>query len=452
MWKKDVDMLSGSIFKGLLSIALPIMIMNVVQSLFNVVDMTVLKTFDKGDGYAVGAVGTCGTLISLVTGLLVGCSSGANIVIARYIGKGDKERVERTIGTSILFALVGGIGLSVIGISFARIFLTWMNCPDQLLDKATLYFRLYFAGVPISMVYNFSASILRSTGDSKRPMFYLTFGGVLKVGFNLLFVAVFNLSVVGVALATILSWSVSCTLGVHALYTNKHEFVKLIFSRIRFYKTELLSVLHIGIPTGMQQALYSIANVIITATVNTFGPAATTGISIANNFDAILYQISIAPALAVMPYVSQNVGAGNLKRARASVWKGMLLTTAFGASLGACSAIFSAQLASIMSNDIEVIKYAQQKMIIISSTYFISGLNEIIGAAMRGLKRPLIPTACTLIYMCVFRFIWVYLIFPLYRNLTFLYLVWPIGWILSIITILCFYFNTIKRFDKTKEE
>lgn len=280
-----------------------------------------------------GAVGTCGTLISLVTGLLVGCSSGANIVIARYIGKGDKERVERTIGTSVLFALVAGIGLSVIGITFARIFLTWMNCPDILLDKATLYFRLYLAGVPISMVYNFCASILRSMGDSKRPMVYLTSGGILKIGLNLLFVAVLNLSVLGVALATILSWTFSCVLGLRALCTNQHEYVKLIFSRLRFYKTELLSVLHIGIPTGLQQVLYSIANVIITATVNTFGPAATTGISIANNFDGILYQICLAPALAVMPYVSQNAGAGNLKRASMSVWKGMILTTIFGATL-----------------------------------------------------------------------------------------------------------------------
>ena len=146
-----------------------------------------------------------------------------------------------------------------------------------------------------------------------------------------------------------------------------------------------------------------------------------------------------------MPYVSQNIGAGNVKRASESVWKGMLITFMFGATLGALSAIFSARLSSLMSSDAEVIMYSRQKMIIISSTYFISGLNEILGAGMRGMKRPIIPTICTLIYMCAFRFVWVYLIFPLYRNLTFLYLVWPIGWILSIITILFFYFPSIKK-------
>ena len=443
--KKDVDMLSGSITKGLLSIALPIMVMNVVQSLFNIVDMTVLKAFDGGDGYAVGAVGTCGTLISLITGLLIGCSSGANVIIARYIGKGDKERVERAVGSSMLFSLVGGIVLSVIGVAFAEVFLGWMNCPDRLLPQAALYFRLYFVGLPISMVYNFCASILRSTGDSKRPMIYLTVGGILKLGFNLLFVAVFKFSVVGVALATIVSWSVSCALGLYALFTNKHEMVRLKIHRIKFYKRELCDMLLIGIPAGLQQSLYSIANVIITTTVNSFGPAATTGISIANNFDGIMYQIGVAPSLAVMPYVSQNLGAGNVKRARQSVVKGMLITVSLGATVGALSAIFSAQLASLMSNDPVVIKYAQQKMIIISSTYFICGINEIMGAAMRGLKRPIIPTVCTLIYMCLFRFVWVYLIFPLYTNFTFLYLVWPIGWILCIITILCFYFPTMRR-------
>lgn len=447
MVKRDVDMLNGSIVKGLLSIALPIMVMNVVQSLFNIIDMTVLKSF-SGDEYAVGAVGTCGTLISLITGLLVGCSSGANVIIARYIGKKDKESVERSVGTAILFSATGGLVIAIIGIVCAEIFLGWMNCPDVLLAKAALYFRLYFAGVPISMVYNFCASALRSTGDSKRPMLYLTTSGILKVTFNIIFVGIFNLSVVGVALATIISWSVSCILGLIALYRNNHEMVKLKPSRIKFYRRELSSILAIGIPAGLQQALYSIANVIITATVNSFGPAATTGISIANNFDGILYQIAVAPSLAVMPYVSQNVGALKIKRAKKSVLCGIGITVAFGATFGALSAIFSGQLSSIMSSDPEVIAYSQQKMMLISSTYFICGINEIMGAAMRGLGKPIVPTVSTLIFMCAIRFVWVYLVFPLYKNLTFLYLIWPIGWVLSTITILIFYVPTVNALAK----
>ena len=448
--KKDVNMLSGPIVKGLLTIAIPIMIMNVIQSLFNIIDMTVLKTYDTD--VTVGAVGICSTLISLMTGLVVGVSSGANVIIARYIGQGDKSRVERAIGTALLFALLGGIALLVVGISFAEVFLRWMNCDEDLLPQATLYFRLYFAGVPILMVYNFCASILRSTGDSRRPMIYLTLGGILKVIFNFVFVAGFNMTVDGVAFATIISWSTSAALGINALLKN-NSIARLNLKHLRFYKRELTEMLTIGIPAGLQQALYSIANVIITATVAEFGKYATTGISIANTFDGILYQIVMAPALAVMPYVSQNVGHGNITRAKQAIVRGMLITIGLGATFGALSAIFSGQLSSIMSDTPEIIKYSQQKMVIISSTYFICGINEIFGASLRGMKRPLVAMISTMIYMCAFRFVWVFLIFkPLIKNgylssdpLTFLYLIWPIGWILSILTLLCFFFPTLKK-------
>ena len=449
-------MLQGSITRGLLTIALPIMVMNVTQSLFNLVGMTVLKSF-AGDGYAVGAVGACTSPISLITGLLVGCSSGANVVIARHIGAKNRESAERAVGAAMLFSLLGGLFLSAIGITCAELFLTWMNCPAALFSNAVLYFRLYFAGIPLSMIYNFSASILRSTGDSRRPMIYLTVAGALKVVFTVLFVAVFRLSVVGVALATILSWSVSCFLGLRALFTSRSEYIRLLPARLRLYRRELSDVLSIGIPAGLQQALYSIANVIIMASVNSFGPAATTGVSIANNFDGILYNIATAPALAVMPYVSQNLGANDPRRAKRAVTIGMTITVAMAATLGALSAIFSGELSSIMSTDPEVIRFSQQKMIIISSTYFICGINEILAAAMRGLRRPIVPTVSALLYMCVFRFLWVLFIFPLCPNLTFLYLVWPVSWALCILTTLCFYLPTIrgnwrKRFPSALSE
>lgn len=293
------------------------------------------------------------------------------------------------------------------------------------------------------MVYNFCAAILRSSGDSTRPMIYLLSGGVLKVLLNLLFVGAFHLGVVGVAMATIASWTLSCVLGIRALLTND-GWVKLKLSRLRIYKPELIDILKVGIPAGLQQALYSIANVIITATVNSYGPDATTGISIANNFDGILYQISVAPSLAVLPYVSQNIGRGNLRRATQSIVRGMYITVALGATIGALSAIFSAQLSSLMTDSPAVIEYAQQKMIIISSTYFICGINEIMCAAMRGMGKPIIPTISTLIFMCAIRFFWVYVVFPNFDSMTVLYLIWPIGWVLSIITLLCFFFPTVK--------
>ena len=443
MRKKEVNMLSGPIAKGLLTIAFPIMIMNVLTSLFNVIDMTILKSFGS-DELAVGAVGTCGTLITLISGLLIGVSAGANVVVAKYIGKGNQERVDRSVGTAIALSIGGGLLLLVIGVCFAKTFLQWTNCPDELLSQAALYFQLYFAGTPILMVYTFASAILRASGDTQRPMLYSILGGIVKMVGTVVFVAVFKMSVEGVAFATIVSWLTSGGLAFHALWKNEGV-VRFKPERLRFYRQEMGEILFIGIPAGLQQALYSIANVIITATVNSFGAAATTGISIANNFDGILYQISVSPALAVMPYVSQNVGVGNIKRATKAVSRGMLITIAFGATFGALSAIFSGPLSSIMSSDPTVIAYSQQKMVIISSTYFICGINEIMGAALKGMGKPIVTTVATLIFMCAIRFPWVYLFFPLCPNLTFLYLIWPIGWILSITMLLCFYFPRVKK-------
>ena len=441
--KKDVNMLSGSIMKGLLAISVPIMIMNVVQSLFNIVDMTVLKNFGD-DEFAVGAVGACSTLITLINGIMIGCSAGSNVVVARHIGSSDKERARRAVGTSMFFSLIGGIAISFICFIFAELFLEWMNCPRELLPKAIVYFRLYVTGIPIITVYNFSAAILRSTGDSRRPMIYLTASGFIKAILNIILVAFFKMSVEGVAIATIVSWIICCALGARAIITNKNEMVRLDLSLVRYDKRELFSILQIGVPDALQRSLYSFANVIIATTVNSFGPEATTGISIANNFDGILYNIVTAPALAVMPYVSQNFGARNSSRVKRSVIYSIYIAVGLGLVFGELSAIFSGSLASIMSGDSLTIEYARQKMIIISSTYFICGINDILGSALRGLKKPMVPTVASFIYSFVFRFIWVYLIFPLCRNLTFLYLVWPISWVLSIITLLFFYIPTIR--------
>ena len=444
MLKKEVNMLSGPIMPGLVAITMPIMVMNVLQSLFNIIDMAMLKMLIPDSDIAVGAVGVCGTLITLVSCLVVGVATGANVVIAKGIGQKDREHVEKAVGTAMVFSVLGGLVLTAVGVLCADVFLGWVNCPALLFPSATLYFRLYFAGVPLLMLYNFAAASLRATGDTKRPMIYSLIGGALKILFTYLFVSTFGMTVDGVAYATILSWVTMALPAVIALARNK-GMVRIRLARLGLYLRELKGMISIGIPTGVQSALYTAANVIIVAAVNSFGPAASTGISIANNFDGILYQISIAPSLAVLPYVSQNIGAGNVKRATQAVWRGMLITVSLGATFGMLSAVFSAELSSIMSADPTVIAFSQQKMIIISSTYFICGINEILGAALRGMGKPIIPTVCALIYMCGMRFLWVYFVFPLYRNLTFLYLVWPISWILMVVTLLCFLLPRLKQ-------
>lgn len=443
-----VDMLSGPIVKGLLSMTIPIMIMNVMQTMFNVIDMTVLGKFVNDT--AVGAVGACGMLITLCTGLLIGVSAGANVVVAKCIGEGNMERTERAIGTSILFSLVGGFVVLLIGVSFAEIFLKWTNCPETILGQAVTYFRVYFLGVPIIMLYNFSASILRAAGDTKRPMYFLMLGGVVKVILNIIFIKVCNMTVEGVAIATIVSNAIAGGLAFSVLLRSRDK-IHFSFKKMRFYWTELKEILFVGIPAGMQSALYSLANVVITTAVNGFGPDATTGISIANQFDGILYHVSYAPSLAATPYIAQNIGAGNFKRVKQSIIRAVLITVGFGASFGALSAIFSPQLSGLMSSTPAVIEYSCQKMMIISSTYFICGINEVMGGVLRGMGKPIIPTIATLIFMCLIRFVWVYMIFPLFPNLTFLYLIWPIGWVLSITMLLIAYFPTMAKLQRKEE-
>jgi len=236
-------------------------------------------------------------------------------------------------------------------------------------------------------------------------------------------------------------------LCLNAIVKNKEKF-HFDFKHIKFKFSELRSILYIGIPTGCQQALYSFANVIIMTTVNGFGEAATTGVSIANQFDGILYQVAVAPSLAVTPYVSQNIGAGNLRRVKQTIIKGIMITIAFGATFGSLSAIFSGQLSSIMSQSPEVIMYSQQKMMLVSSTYFICGINELMGGTLKGMGKPIVPAVATMIFMCAIRFPWVYFVFPLCPNLTFLYLIWPIGWILSILTLLVAYLMTMSKMRK----
>lgn len=440
---KNVDMLSGSISKGLLAMIIPIMIMNVMQSLFNIIDMTVLRIFS--DDSAVGAVGACGMLITLCTSLLIGMAAGANVVVAKRVGSGDRERSDSAVMTSILLAIVGGFILIIIGVLGSETFLKMTNCPESLLPQATLYFKIYFYGIPIMMMYNFCASILRAVGDTKRPMYFLILGGIIKVIFTILLVSVFDMTVDGVAIATIISQIIACVLAFCTLLKKK-DIIRINFKKIKFDLAELKDILYIGVPAGFQSALYSLANVLITSVVNSFGANATTGIAIANQFDGILYQISYAPSLATTPYIAQNVGAGNIKRVRQTLIRAVIITTAFGATFGSLSALFSGQLSSIMSSTPEIIAFSRQKMIIISSTYFICGINDVLGGVMRGLGKPIIPTISTLVYMCLFRFVWVYLIFPLCPNLTFLYLVWPIGWLLSIGTLLIAYFGTMAKY------
>lgn len=409
----------------------PIMTMNVIQVLYNAIDMMMLKGHDT----AVGAIGVCGSLINLCTNFLIGVAVGTNVIVAKRIGAGEQQRANLATSTSLIIALVSGMLLMIIGNLFAGTFLQLANCPVELLEPAIRYFKLYFYSVPASMLYNFTATTLRAIGDAKRPMYFLVLSGAAKVLLTYVFVNFFALTVEGVGYATILSCVISCSMAIFTL-AKRQTIVQFKLTRLLFSYKELKDILFIGIPSGLQSTLYAFANVVIMTAVNSMGADASTGVSIANQFDGILYQIARAPSFAVTPFVAQNIGANNIRRVKEVFWKSTLITTAFGAGFGMLSAVFSRQLSGLMSSVPAVLDYSQQKMIIVSSTYFICGINEVVGGVLKGMSRPFMPTLTTFVFMCVLRLVWVYAVFPFYPNLSFLYAVWPIGWTLSIVVLL----------------
>ena len=445
MKSKNVNMLSGSISKGLLSLMIPIMIMNVMERLFGIADMITLRYF--ANDTAVGAVGSTATLVALFTSLSIGLAAGANVVIAKRVGAGHRNSACEAVKTSLLFAVATGLLMLVIGVGFAKPFMRMTNCPESLFEAAVIYFRVTFYGIPILVLYHFSAAILRAIGDTKRPMYYLIIGGFVKVIFTVLFVSVFKMTVDGVALATIVSNTVACTLSVVTLLRS--EVITGGLRQVRARWHTLGEVLYNGLPAGLQGVMYSFANLSIVTTVNGFGADAATGISIANHFDGIIYQICYSPSLAVTPYVAQNIGAHNPKRARQTLSRALVITALFGIGFGSLSVAFSGQLSYLMSPSPAIIAYSQQKMWLVSGTYFICGINDVIAGSFRGMGKPLLPTACSLAFLCAFRFLWVYAIYPFLPQTIFcLYLVWPISWLLSIIVLSAAYMPTVKKLQR----
>lgn len=446
--KRDVDMLNGPITKGMLALAVPVILTTILSSLFNTIDMAVLRNFTENSDIAVGSIGAVGSLNALTVSLINGIAVGAGVITARSLGSGDKEKVKRSVGTAMAFTLAGGIFLMVLGILLSEQLLIWTNCDPVLLPGATLYFQLHFATMPLTALTTYTASLLRAKGDTQSQMFITVIVGVLKVLASIVAIAMMDLGLVGLSLATWVAMLVSGVLYTHQLW-KKGNPVYIESKDIRFYATELKGMLYIGIPSGLQAALYSVANVVIQTTVNSFGKEATAGLGIANTYDGIIYNVSVGVATAVLPYMGQNLGAGNNARAKTAMLRGTLLVVLIGGSLGALSAIFSGPLSAIMSSDPKVIAFSQQKMIIISSAYFICGINEVMNAALRALKKPIVTTVAALLFTCGLRFLWVYVIYPyMPNNLTFLYLVWPVGWILSILMVLPFIIYNFKKLEK----
>lgn len=436
----------GKIFKTLFIYSLPLILTNVVQLLFHAADVTVLGIMV--DDSAVAAVGACGPIISLLVSLFASFATGANILIAKHVGAKDEVRGRKATGTALIIGFLSGIIMLIIAEIWARDILILMKCQPSVLDQAVKYMRIYFVGMPVIMLYNFVAAILRSVGDSLRPMIYMLISGVVNIGLNIFFVAVCNLTVEGVAFATFLSNLVALILALIALFRNK-GYCKVELKSLRIFKGEFKEIVKIGVPACLCSLSYYIANLFVSAGLNSISEEAMSAGAFAGQFDAIVYNVGMSIAIGCMSMVGQCYGAGLIPRIKKTVLVSAVYATVASLSLGAIVVLFSNQLLGIMTDNPKVIDIGREQLITVCFTHFITSLMEVFSFSLRALKRP----NCTMVvgFICGFgvRTFWVTVIWDLIgRTVGTLYLAYGVSAFCALAIYIVLFAQTMKR-EKT---
>lgn len=438
----EMDMCSGPLLKKLIIYTLPLLLTNVLQLTFNMADIIVLGSLVSDD--AVAAVGATGALINLLIGLFVGLSVGANVLVARCVGSGDKDKAHKIVGMSVLLGVTIGILLGIVGFFCSRYFLEWMGCDVEVIDMATKYMRIYFVGMPIILLYNFCAAILRAVGDTVRPLIYLVVGGVVNVGLNVLFVAVFHKDVEGVAIATVVSQLISAVLSIITLLKS-NGYARFKWSNLRLYKAELAQMAKIGLPAGLQGCVFSLSNVVIQSTVNSFGKTVMTANTVASQLDGFIYNAMNAVSLSAMAFVSQNLGARNFDRINRITKVALALATVVGIVMGGIVLLLRIPLCNLFTDSQEVVQLACSRLYIIATTYFTCGLMDVMSNVMRGLGRSTTAMIVSLSGSCLFRILWIMTLCRWVHTLPMLYWVYPVSWVLTFIIFAFMYKPTLKK-------
>jgi len=431
--KKEINILEGKLLGNMIRYAVPIMLTNILQLLYNSADMYVIGNFCD-DPNAQGAIGCTGALISLILGLFIGLGAGVCVTLSHSIGSKDDDKISKTIHTSVTLAVILGVIVSVVGFFLAPILLGFMNTRPEHMPGASLYVRIYFLGAIPNIMYNFCAGIMRSRGDTVRPLIFSSVGGMVNVVLNLVFVVAFNMNVEGVAIATITSQTISSILSL--IYLSKlTDACKLKFSKLGIDKNTMLKFLKIGIPAGIQGSLFSLSNVLLQSGYNSLGTLFVNANAAANQVDAYLYNILNSFYHVVLTFASQNYGARNTKRLKKVFVLGVLIAVVVGFSLGILAYVFSDPLVGIFNSDPEILDVAKYRLLYVGLPYFLCGLMEIGTAMLRSIGYSLFSTVITFFGSCLFRIVWILKIFPLYNTVAALYIVYPISWTVTFITL-----------------
>lgn len=433
----SIDMLHGPLAGKIIVFAIPIMLSGILQLLFNAADIIVVGRFAGSN--ALAAVGTNGALINLIVNLLVGLSVGSAVTVAFFYGARSMEDVSETIHTSIAVSLIGGVMFGLLGVVASPVLLEMMNTPENIISQARLYLTIYFLGLPAMSVYNFGSAILRSLGDTKRPLYYLIVGGMINIVLNVILVAGFGLDVAGVAIATVVSQMISAYLTVMHMHRMDGAF-RLEWKKIKISKKKFVRILRIGLPAGLQSTIFSLSNVLIQSSVNSFGELAVAGNSAAANIEGFIYIAMNSFYQAAQTFTGQNVGGRKYERINRVFLNCFVMVTVTGLLLGGIVRIFADPLLNIYLPDNEdAIAFGIARTSIIATTYFLCGIMEVFSGMLRGMGESVLPMIVSMVGSCLLRVIWIYTVFASHRSLSVLYWSYPISWIVtSSVHFLCY--------------
>lgn len=433
----QIDMCSGSVLKKMLLFSLPLMASGLLQLLFNAADIIVVGRF-AGDN-SMGAVGSTSSLINLFTNVFVGLSVGVNILVARTRGAGSDSELHDAVHTSMLLSVICGAVLAVAGFVFAPQMLVLMNATEAQLPLAVIYLRIYFLGMPASMVYNFGSAILRAVGDTKRPLYFLTAAGVINVGLNLLFVILLKMDVAGVALATVLSQCISAGLIVICLIKDDTA-IRLYPKQLKIKKRVLISVIRVGLPAGFQGMIFSLSNVVIQSSVNLFGDTVVSGNSSASSIEGFVYMAMNTFHQAAVSFTGQNMGAGKYRRIPKILFSSLLCVTVTGVVTGWAAYLLGHNLLGIYSKTPEVIEAGMNRLSVIATTYALCGMMDVMVGILRGMGYSIMPMIVSLLGACGLRILWIATVFriPEYHTVRTVYLSYPMSWAITFaVHVIC---------------
>ena len=440
-----MDLTEGSILKKLLMFSLPLMASNVLQLFFNAADIMVVGQF-AGDN-SLAAVGSTGSVIHLLTNVFMGLSVGVNVLVARFFAAKKEEELHKTVHTAITVSLFCGVIMVILGELAARQILEWMESPAEVIDLATLYLRVYFLGMPATILYNFGAAILRAIGDTKRPLYFLSFAGLINLILNCIFVIVFHMDVAGVATATVISQSISCLLVLRCL-GNESGAIRLTRSGLGIDKRILGQIVQIGLPAGIQSSLFSLSNVVIQSSINSFGPLAIAGNTAGQNLEGFLNVIVNAFSQGGVAFVSQNVGAKKYERINKIVITLQICVFSVSIVLGNLIYLFASKLLLLYTDSQAVVEAGAKRMVFACCFYFFYGMMDSMVAVLRGMGSSVVPMIVALMGVCGFRLLWIAVMFtnPAFHNIETVYIAYPLSWGLTFLAhTLCFLVIRRKR-------